>query len=153
MNMRPYCLSILGLALCTFSLQAQSSSYASSAEYQGMLQELHAPEPSPIFLATGARPLADQALKVEVHDRRQILQLKTQAMEITIDRPAATLTLRNLQTRASWAIPLGAAATVSIARAQNTWTLSVHAPGADSSITLEILHPAMARLSFAGAPP
>ena len=40
------------------SLSAQSGTYADSAEYQGMLEELHKPAPSPIFLATGMRPLA-----------------------------------------------------------------------------------------------
>ena len=51
------------LALCAMSLPAQSGTYASSAEYQGMLEELHAPAPSPIFLATGTRPLPEQDLK------------------------------------------------------------------------------------------
>src|SRR5271170_1664269 len=90
------------LALCAISLPAQSVTYASSSEYQGMLEELHAAAPSPIFLATGTRQLPEQDLKVKVHDTRGRLELKTQSLQITIDRPAATLTLLNLETRTSW---------------------------------------------------
>src|ERR1700744_3725926 len=86
-------LFILCLALFASRLSAQSGTYASSAEYQGMLQELHAPAPSPIFLATGARPAADPGLKVKLHDAHASLTLKTQSMEFTLDRQAATLTL------------------------------------------------------------
>lgn len=94
-------LTVSCLALCAMSLHAQSGTYASSAEYQGMLEELHAPAPSPIFLATGTRPLPEQDLKVKVHDTRGRLELKTQSLQITIDRPAATLTVLNLETHAS----------------------------------------------------
>ena len=99
-------LPILCLALFLPSLQAQSGTYASSAEYQGMLEELRAPAPSPIYLATGQRPLPDDSLKVKQHNTRTALTLKTQSMEITIDRQTATLTLLNLQTRASWIFSL-----------------------------------------------
>ena len=91
-------LPVMCLALCAMSLPAQSGTYASSAEYQGMLEELHAPAPSPIFIATGTRPLPEQDLKVQVHDTRGRLELKTQSLQITIDRPAATLTVLNLET-------------------------------------------------------
>ena len=72
-------LLLLCLALFVPSLQAQSGTYASSAEYQGMLEELHTPAPSPIYLATGQRPLPDQSLKVKQHDTRATLTLKTQS--------------------------------------------------------------------------
>ena len=88
------------------SLPAQSGTYAGSAEYQGMLEELHAPAPSPIFLATGVRPVAEQDLKVQVHNTRNSMELKTQSMQISIDRPTATLTMLNLQTKASWVLSL-----------------------------------------------
>jgi hypothetical protein len=94
-------LPVMCLALCAMSLPAQSGTYASSAEYQGMLEELHAPAPSPIFIATGTRQLPEQDLKVQVHDTRGRLELKTQSLQITIDRPAATLTILNLETRPS----------------------------------------------------
>ena len=99
-------LSILCLALFALSLKAQSGTYASSAEYQGMLEELHAPAPSPIFLATGVRPVSEPGLKVKQQNTRTTLTLKTQSMQITIDRQAATLTLLNLQTHASWVFSL-----------------------------------------------
>jgi alpha-D-xyloside xylohydrolase len=118
--------------LCLFfvalTLQAQSGGYANSPEYQSMLQELHAPAPSPIFLATGARPVADPGLKVHSHDAHQVLQLRTSSLQITWDRPAATLTLLNLQTKAAW-------------------TLGVANP------TIEVLTPNMARVTFTGPAP
>src|SRR5580700_6071094 len=95
-------LAVTCLALCAMSLPAQSGTYASSAEYQGMLQELHAPAPSPIFIATGTRQLPEHDLNVKVHDTRGRLELTTQSLQITIDRPAATLTMLNLQTRSTW---------------------------------------------------
>ncbi|MGC1919533.1 MAG: hypothetical protein WA682_06565, partial [Acidobacteriaceae bacterium] len=128
----------LWLALCGLTLHAQSGTYAGSEEYQAMLQELHAPAPSPIFLATGVRPLPEPGLKVQVHNTRSTLQLKTSWLQIAIDRPAATLTLLNLQTRASWALNPGPAASITnITRQQNMWTLSVLAADGDSTLTLE----------------
>src|SRR6204780_2294161 len=95
-------LPVTCLALCAMSVAAQSGTYASSAEYQGMLEELHAPAPSPIFLATGTRQLPEQDRKVKVLNPLGRLELKTQLLQITIDRPAATLTFLNLETHASW---------------------------------------------------
>src|SRR5580700_9214386 len=131
-------LAVTCLALCAMSLPAQSGTYASSAEYQAMLQELHAPAPSPIFIATGTRQLPEQDLKVNVHDTRGRLELKTQSLQITIDRAAATLTVLNLQTRASWVFSIAqqAAATPTLVptafthltRQQNTWSFSSPSP-------------------------
>ena len=131
-----------------------------------MLEELHAPAPSPIFLATGARPLPEQDLKVKVHDTRGRLELKTQSLQITIDRPAATLTMLNLETRASagWVFSFTGqaaatptpvpAATVpptftNLTRQQNTWSFSFQSPAGDTTVTLELLHAGMATLSIA----
>ncbi len=145
------CLALFGL-----SLSAQSGTYAGSAEYQGMLEELHAPAPSPIFLATGVRPLPEQGLKVQVHNTRNSLELKTRSMQITIDRPTATVTMLNLQTRPPGCSPspdqMAAAPTVptvppafaNITRQQNTWTISLRAPEVDTPIILELLHAGMA---------
>ena len=94
------------LAFFTLSVSAQSGTYADSAEYQGMLEELHAPAPSPIFLATGVRPVAEQELKVKVRNTRNSMELKTRSMQISIDRPNATITMLNLETRASWVLSL-----------------------------------------------
>jgi alpha-D-xyloside xylohydrolase len=152
-------LSVLCLALFVPHLKAQSGTYAGSAEYRGMLQELRTPAPSPIFLATGARPLPDPSLKVKQHDTRTTLNLKTQSMEITLDRQAATLTLLNLQTHASWTLSLvdqtsaGPAAFANITRQQNQWTLTRHAAAGDITLTLELLHDNLARLSIARPTP
>ncbi len=131
-----------------------------------MLRELQVPAPSPIFLATGARPAAE-ALKIQVHSTRDALQLKTSSMQITIDRAAATVALWNTQTHATWLLSLGepavparassgapappaiSGASLQITRQQNAWTLAVHAAEGDSTLTLEILHDGVARLSIA----
>jgi alpha-D-xyloside xylohydrolase len=124
-----------------------------------MLEELHAPAPSPIYLATGQRPLPDADLKVNLHDSRTNLILKTQSMVITIDRQAATLTLLNLQNRAAWTLSLvdptspEPAAFTNLTRRQNTWTLTRHATAGDTTLTLELLHANMARLSIARPTP
>jgi alpha-D-xyloside xylohydrolase len=156
------------LALCAVSLPAQSGTYASSAEYQGMLEELHAPAPSPIFLATGTRQLPEQDLKVKVHDTRGRLELKTQLLQITIDRPAATLTFLNLETHASWVFSFAEQAAAAptqlptatvpptftnLTRQQNTWSFSFQSPGGDTTVTLELLHAGMATLSIARPSP
>jgi alpha-D-xyloside xylohydrolase len=118
-----------------------------------MLQELRSPAPSPIYLATGVRPLAEPGLKVQVRDKHQILQLKTAEMEVAIDRRAATLSLLNLQTRASWVLPLDAAGPINVNRAQNTWTLTLPAASGERTVAVELLHAGMARVSFtSGAP-
>ena len=118
-------------ALCgvlfALTLHAQSGTYAGSPEYQAMLQELHASAPSPIFLATGTRPVADPGVKVKVHDAHQVRQLKTSSLQITLDRPAATLTLLNLQTKGAWTIQL--------------------APAEVENLNLEVLNSTMARIT------
>jgi alpha-glucosidase (family GH31 glycosyl hydrolase) len=153
-------LPVMCLALCAMRLPAQSGTYASSAEYQGMLEELRAPAPSPIFLATGTRPLAEQAMKVKVHDTHGRLELKTQSLQITIDRPTATLSMVNLETRASWAVSFAeqAAATVpavftNLSRQRNSWSFSFQSPDLNTNVTLELLHAGMARLTIARATP
>ena len=165
-------LPVTCVALCAMSLPAQSGTYASSPEYQGMLEELHAPAPSPIFLATGTRQLPEQDLKVKVHDTRGRLELKTQSLQITIDRPAATLTLLNLETHASthvsWVFSFAeqAAATptpvptatapptfTNLTRQKNTWSFSFPSPAGDTTVTLELLHAGMATLSIARSSP
>ncbi len=98
------CGCFLGLLFCAFTLHAQTDTYSSSAEYQSMLEELRGPAPSTIFLATGARPVPDPGLKVHTHESHGVLQLKTSSLQITVDRPAGTLTLHNLQTHAAWTL-------------------------------------------------
>jgi alpha-D-xyloside xylohydrolase len=156
------------VALCAMSLPAQSGTYASSAEYQGMLEELHAPAPSPIFLATGRRQIPEQDLKVKVHDTHGRLELKTQSLQITIDRPAATLTMLNLETRASWVLSFAEQAAVTpalvptatvpptftnLTRQQNSWSFSFHSSAGEAAVTLELLQAGMATLSFARPAP
>ncbi len=58
------------------------------------------------FSRHGVRPVAEQELKVQVHNTRNSMELKTQSMQISIDRPTATVTMLNLQTKASWVLSL-----------------------------------------------
>jgi alpha-D-xyloside xylohydrolase len=144
-------LPILFLALFVPGLKAQSGTYASSAEYQGMLEELHTPAPSPIYLATGQRPLPDDSLKVKQRNTRTTLTLKTQSMQITIDRQAATLALLNLQTHASWvfSLPDQTAAITNVTRQQNNWTI----PLGNTTLTLQLMTAGMARITIARPTP
>ncbi len=144
------------IALLAANLHAQSGTYASSAEYQDMLQELHAPAPSPIFLATGQRPLPEPGLKLKVHNSRTSVRLNTSSLQIDIDRAAATVRLLNLQTQAAWILNLASTtspAVTNITRQQNIWTVTLHAADGDSTLTLELLHPAMVRISIARQAP
>lgn len=144
------------IALFALTLHAQSGTYAASKEYQGMLQELRAPAPSPIFLATGVRPMPEPGLKVKVHNTKTAVRISTSSLEITIDRAAATLALLNLQTHASWVLSFASTSPptgVNLTRQQNAWTLSFQTPDGDVSLTLEFLHASMARVSISRRAP
>ena len=149
-------LPILFLALFVPGLKAQSGTYAASAEYQSMLEELHTPAPSPIYLATGQRPLPDDSLKVKQQNTRTTLNLKTQSMQITIDRQSPTLTLLNLQTHASWVLSLPdhslqaqTAAITRITRQRNNWTI----PLGNTTLILQLMTAGMARITIARPTP
>ena len=147
------CLLGTVLALFPLALPAQSGSYAGSSEYQKMIDELHEPAPSAAFIATGERQVADEALPIHVRDQRQLLQLRTNAFEITVDKSAATLNLVNLATRANWVIsfaPAPPAQPLAITRQQHEWTLSSPTIG---TIKLEILHATQFRLTWAPTTP
>lgn len=136
------------LALFPLALPAQSGNYSGSSEYQKMIEELRTPAPSPAFIATGERQIADEALPIHVRDQRQLLQLRTKAIEITVDKSAATLTLVNLVTKANWVIsftPAPPAQPIAIARHQHVWSLTSSAIG---TINLELLHASQLRLTW-----
>ena len=125
----------------------------------------HLPQP---FLATGVRPVADPGLRVQVHEAHGALHLRTASLEITfgmtLDRAAATLTLLNLDTKASWAFSLpvavaaqntaapavavAARARPAITRLQNTWTLALPGQAPSGAIKLEVLQAAMVRVTI-----
>jgi alpha-D-xyloside xylohydrolase len=115
-----------------------------------MMEELHAPSPSPAFLASGERPMRDEKLPVQVRESGHTLQLRTKSLQITINKSAATFTVVNLLTGASWLLSLANAdsdspAVNSIKRQQNTWTVSVQN---SSTMEIEILHASMVRLTW-----
>jgi hypothetical protein len=143
----------MSLALSPLALCAQSGTYSGSPEYQKMMEELGAPSPSLAYIATGQRQLPDPALPVHVHDKRELLQLRTKAIEITVDKSRATLTVVNLLTNANWIFsfaPTPPAQPVSIQRQQNTWSIAT--PGA-GTIQVEFLHASLVRLTWTGPEP
>jgi hypothetical protein len=140
---------LLGISLALFPLAlcAQSGAYSGSPEYQKMIEELRAPSPSLAYIATGQRQLPDQALSVHVRDKGPLLQLRTKAIEITVDKSKATLTLVNLLTSATWVFSFAPAQPVSIQRQQGTWSIAT--PGA-GTIKVEFLHPSLVRITWTG---
>src|ERR1700753_942354 len=140
----------ISLVLSPLTLCAQAGTYSGSPEYQKMLEELHTPAPSLAYIATGQRQLADQALPVRVRDKGGLLQLRTKALEITVDKSRATLTLVNLLTNANWLFsfaPMAPAQAVSIQRQQNTWSIATAGGG---TLKVEFLHPSLVRITSAG---
>jgi alpha-glucosidase (family GH31 glycosyl hydrolase) len=140
----------ISLLLSPLALCAQSGAYSSSPEYQQMLEELRAPSPSLAYIATGQKQLPDQALAVHVRDKGPLLQLRTKAIEITVDKSRATLTLVNLLTNANWIFSFATTSPgqpVSIQRQLNTWSIAT--PGA-GAIHVEFLHASLVRLTWTG---
>jgi alpha-D-xyloside xylohydrolase len=141
----------IGLALSPLGLCAQSGTYSGSPEYQQMIEELHAPSPSMAYIATGQRQPSDQALPVHVRDKGPLLQVRTKAVEITVDKLRATLTLKNLLTNSSWVFSFASAPLaqpVSIQRQQNTWSIAT--PGA-GAIRVEVLQASLVKLTWTGS--
>ena len=143
----------ISLTLSPFALCAQSATYSGSPEYQQMMEELRAPSPSLAYIATGQRQLPDQALPVHVRDKGPLLQLRTKAIEITVDKSRATLTLVNLLTNANWVFSFASAPPaqpVGIQRQQNTWSIAT--PGA-GALQVEFLQASLVRLTWTGPGP
>ena len=89
-------------------------------------------------------------LPVHVRDKGSLLQLRTKAIEITVDKSRATLTLLNLLTNANWVFsfaPIPPAQPVSVQRQQNTWSIAT--PGA-GTLKVELLHPSLVRITSTG---
>ena len=146
------CLPVLLLAN---HLSAQTSSYAASPEYKSMLEELKTNSPSPAFIATGVRPTPDANLKIQTHNNRRTLQLRTPTLELQVDKTNASLTVLNRTTQAAWTMPLGssgvsAAATLTVTSIPktNAWTLAVQQPGSvPTTTTIEWIQASVVRLT------
>ena len=133
---------------CVF---AQNDSYASTQEYKAMIEEIKSAAPSPAFIATGQRPVADAALKVRVHEDGGTLRLVTEQTEFTFDKRTGVLMVLNEKTRATWMVSFASATSEKvsagkIARDGNRWTLSEQGPEC-APMTLELLSQQMARLT------
>jgi alpha-D-xyloside xylohydrolase len=116
-----------------------------------MIEELRAPSPSAAFIATGQRQLPDEALPVHVQDSRQLLQVRTKAIEIMVDKSSGTLTLVNLVTRSNWVFSFASmppTQPVTVEREQHSWSLSSAAAG---TIKVELLQASLVRLTWTPA--
>ena len=145
-------LSAAAVVLASHCAMAQSSGYASTAEYKAMIEELHADAPSPAFIATGQRPTADSRLKVRAHEDNASLKLATDNAEFTFDKQNGTLTILNLRTKATWAIHAGEADRPKNTQGHrerhgNRWVLSDDKSEECAPFTLELLSQETARLT------
>ena len=151
--MRLATFAIAALVAAPWCAHAQADRYAQSAEYTSMIQELHAPAPSPIFIATGQRPAADPALRVSAHQDKHGLRLTTASSEFIYDQQTATLTMRSRQGRQAWSITTGAAgqimqqARISYPRDGHRWALPASVGSTCAPMTLEVLTDSVARLT------
>ena len=132
------------------------SQYSASQEYKNMIDELHAPAPSPAYIATGERPMADPHVQVAVHEEQKFLRLTTASTEFTFDKQSYELRVLNRLTHAEWRVSPSSSsvpalpATKSqpaIRREANRWTLPTEAGAACTLLTLEIMTDALSRLT------
>lgn len=131
--------------------QGTTARYSASADYRQMIDELHQPSPSPMFIATGKRAVADPTLHPEVQDTPQTLELTTPAVQFLLDKATARLTVRNRQSGASWTLsgPAFAGERPTIVRKGNAWTIAAASQGVSATITM--LTGSLARLDLKAA--
>jgi len=126
-----------------------------------MIEELHAPSPSPAYIATGERAAVDTRLPVKVKETSKSLELTTDSSVFTFDKIAFTLSAMNLATKASWVISWPAqlpgcaagstrASAPKIERRGNEWSLRP-GPGECPAVTLELLTDGVSRLTYNSA--
>ena len=129
--------------------------YSRSAEYRQMMEELHAPAPSPAFIATGQRPSADSRLKPEVEEDSSMLKLATAASEFALDKSTAQLTWRNKRTKASWIVSASGCDSPSkvtgISRTANSWTIAIAGSCGSGTMMLDLMTDTLSRLSLTRA--
>ncbi len=130
--------------------------YSASPEYKNMIEELHAPAPSPAFIATGNRPSADPHLRVAVHEDQRTLRLTTAATEFIFDKQSYELHVLNRGSGAEWRLStsdpsapalLGTKPLLAASREANRWTLPTSANTACTPLIFEILTDTLSRLT------
>ncbi len=124
--------------------------YSKSAEYQGMLRELQQPSPSPIFLATGKRPVPETSVELVVQDNGDMLQIETSAAQFTIQKHTGEIVMRNRQTKSEWTLntPACRGGVASGIRTGNSWTFAASGDCLGASATLTIMSATLARLDL-----
>ncbi len=127
-----------------------TSHYSDSPEFRQMIDELHQPSPSPMFIATGKRAVADPALRPEAADAPQTLTISTAAVRFVVDKASARLTVRNLRSGASWtfATPGCGGSPRLIARTGNTWTIKSPEPCSGALTKITLLTSSLARFDI-----
>ncbi len=139
---------------------AQGSPYSVSTEYRKMIEELHAPAPSPAYIATGEHPMADAHLRVSVYEDQRTLRLRTAWVEFAWNKQTEKLDILDRVTRAEWHLSCAGAsapaqaperAQARVIREANRWILPTVAGAACTPLTLEIMNEGRARLTC-GAP-
>lgn len=141
---------VLGVA-GAFTQSASPGLYSASPEYRSMLEELHRSSPSPVFIATGRRAAADPALRPEIVDGPEILQIETDAVRFRLDKTTSRLSMESRAGKGLWTLAVpGCDGPMPVARHdRNSWTFSAAGcPG--SSATLTLLTSALARLDLSG---
>ena len=152
----------LGWAPSTAIAQPQEA-YSKSAEYRGMIEELHAAAPSPAYVATGRRPQADPRLTPEVQEDDSRLRIASAAARFTLDKAANTLTVDDLKSKARWTLAAscegaaggdraagapadGSAGAVRATREGNSWKFPLRTACGGLSAQLDLLTDGLARL-------
>ncbi len=126
------------------------ATYSSSPEYRQMVEELHQPSPSTIFIATGKRPQADPALQPTVKETADQLTIETAAVRYTFERASGRFTMNNKQSGAVWTLnaPACPSSAVSVSRSGNVWTFSAPGQCEGTSLTLTLFTGALAKLDL-----
>ncbi len=138
------------LPLGAVAQSATAQRYSDSQEYRQMIDELHKPSPSPMFIATGKWPIADTALRPEVEDTAQALTIGTPAVQFVFDKATGRLTIRNRRSGVSWAlvVPGCDGERPAIVREANTWTFAAPKTCSGTSMALNLLTGDLARLDL-----
>ena len=133
--------------------------YSKTPEYQRMLEELRSPAPSPIYLATGMRPLADQHLGVKVDNTADTFQVETDEARLSVALSGASVSVQNRRSGASWSFDVSregctesaaAGARTGTARPSGThhWVVQLPTPCGATTLDFELLTARLARLTL-----
>jgi alpha-glucosidase (family GH31 glycosyl hydrolase) len=132
------CFFLAGLLQCGAAAQQP---YSQSPEYRGMLDELHRPAPSPVYLATGRHIAADTALKAAiVQESAQQVVARTASLEMQL--ADGSLLLRNLANGTEWKVALGS---------RQSWSRGTGFEWQSGAANVRLMNERLVCVSLAGA--